>query len=67
MCMCLGVCVFVCIILLVCAAMRHARQQTKFHNFSTVAAAVMLSVCLDFFSLFFLCRFEEAINAWSQN
>lgn len=33
----------------VCAAMRHARQQTKFHNFSTVAAVA----CLHFF-LFFL-------------
>lgn len=54
MCMCLGV----CISLFVCAAMRHARQQTKFHNFFTVAAAV----CLDFFSL---CSFSIALKRQS--
>lgn len=52
MCVFVGVsvCVLVCISLFVWAAMRHARQQTKFHNFSTVAAAVM-SVCLSGFFL----------------
>lgn len=54
-------CVFLCISLFVCAAMRHARQQTKFHNFSTVAAAVMLlSVWI-----FSLCSFSVALKRQS--